>query len=98
MSIEQKQIQAFQWLSEALTTIIQQAVATEIQKANSSIQLNPKDDSDKILTRDEVCKLLNVSTTTLHHWHNNKILVNSKVGRRVYYMKSDVMNKLNNVA
>ncbi len=92
-----KPIQLLQLSLEDLTTIIRQAVAIELKVVNLMTP-SPKDDSDKILTREEVCKLLNVSTTTLHHWHNNKTLVNSKVGRRVYYMKSDVMNKLNNVA
>ena len=58
---------------------------------------NPKDDSDKILTREEVCKLLKVSNTTLFHWNNEKVLVNHKIGRRVYYMKADVMAKLTNL-
>jgi hypothetical protein len=95
---EIKGFQVYQLSIEDLSQIVREAVATELQKINSIIQLNPKDDSDKILTRNEVCKLLNVSLVTLYHWNNNKILVNSKVGGRVYYMKSDVMNKLNNVA
>ena len=55
---------------------------------------NPTDDLDKILTREEVCKLLKISKTTLFHWNNEKVLVNHKIGRRVYYMKADVMAKL----
>jgi hypothetical protein len=75
--------------------MIRQSVATELQKVSNFIPTTPKDESDKILTREEVCKLLKVSTTTLHNWNISKILVNQKVGRRVYYKKSDVLAVLN---
>ena len=80
---------------EDMTCIMREIVASELQKAKEIISQTPKDDSDKILTREEVCKLLKVSNTTLFHWHNDKVLVNHKIGRRVYYMKADVMVKLN---
>lgn len=80
---------------EDMTNIMREIVASELQKAKELISPILKDDSDKILTREEVCKLLKVSTTTLFNWHNDKILENHKVGRRVYYMKADVMAKLN---
>ena len=89
------QIQVFQLSLEDLSTMIRQSVATELQKVSNFIPTTPKDESDKILTREEVCKLLKVSTTTLFNWNNDKILENHKVGRRVYYMKADVMAKLN---
>ncbi len=89
-------IQVFQLSLEELSTIIREAVATELNLVNSKAP-TPKDDSDKIMTREEVCKLLKVSTTTLFHWNNDKVLVNYKIGRRVYYMKADVMAKLTNL-
>ena len=89
------QIQVFQLSVEDLSTMIRQSVASELQKVSNLITKTPIDDSDKILTREEVCKLLKVSNTTLFHWHNDKVLVNHKIGRRVYYMKADVMAKLN---
>jgi hypothetical protein len=80
---------------EDMTCIMREIVASELQKAKGFISPNPIDDLDKILTREEVCKLLKVSNTTLFHWHNDKVLVNHKIGRRVYYMKAEVMDKLN---
>ena len=88
-------IQVYQLSLEDFSTMIRQSVATELQKVSNFISQTPKDDSDKILTREEVCKLLKVSNTTLFNWHNDKVLVNHKIGRRVYYMKADVMAKLN---
>lgn len=81
---------------ENMTSIMREVVATELQKVKELISLTPKeDDSDKILTREEVCKLLKVSLTTLFNWNNDKTLVNYKVGRRVFYMKTDVLALLN---
>ncbi len=80
---------------EDMTCIMREIVASELQKAKEIISPTPIDDLDKIMTREEVCKLLKVSNTTLFHWHNDKVLVNHKIGRRVYYMKADVMDKLN---
>ncbi len=80
---------------EDMTSIMRKIIASELQKAKELNSPTPKDDSDKILTREEVCKLLKVSTTTLHNWNISKILVNQKVGRRVYYMTSDVLAVLN---
>ena len=89
------QIQVFQLSVEDLSTMIRQSVATELQKVSNLISKTPKDDSDKILTREEVCKLLDVSTTTLFNWNRDGILVNQKLGRRVYYSKASVMSMFN---
>jgi phage terminase Nu1 subunit (DNA packaging protein) len=75
--------------------MIRQSVATELQKVSNLISKTSKDDSDKILTREEVCKLLDVSTTTLFNWNRDGILVNQKRGRRVYYSKASVMSMFN---
>ena len=80
---------------EDMTCIMREIVASELQKAKGIISPTPIDESDKILTREEVCKLLKVSLTTLFNWNNDKTLVNYKVGRRVYYMKTDVLALLN---
>lgn len=83
---------------EDMTGIIREVVATELQKVKEFISLTPKEeDSERILTRDDVCKLMKVSYTTLFNWNNDKILLNHKVGRRVYYRESDVMTLFNNL-
>jgi DNA-binding transcriptional MerR regulator len=47
-----------------------------------------------LLTRKEVSTLLNVSLVTLNKWEKLKILIPSKVGGRVLYIKGDVYRKL----
>ncbi len=92
------QIQVFQLSVEDLSTMIRQSVATELKKVSDLITKTPKDEnSDRALTRDEVCKLLDVSYTTLHNWNRDGILVNQKLGRRVYYSKASVMSMFNNL-
>ncbi len=84
-------IQVFQLSIEELSTIIKEAVASEF-----NVSLNQKtlknEDSNELLTREEVCKMLKVSNTTLFNWNNEGILKNYKVGRRVYYKREDVIN------
>lgn len=81
---------------DVMASTIREIVTSELQKVKELISVTPKeDDSDKVFTRKEVGKLLKVSMTTLFNWNNDKTLVNYKVGRRVYYNKSDVMAKLN---
>lgn len=53
--------------------------------------LQKKDDSqNRLLTRDEVCKMLNVSRTTLWHWNKIGYLRNVKIGKSVFYRASDI--------
>ena len=77
---------------DVMTITLREIVASELQKVKELIIPTPKDDSDNIMTREEVCKLLKVSNTTLFNWNNQKILENFKVGRRVYYKRQDVIN------
>ena len=55
---------------EVMANTIREIVVSEIQKVKELISLTPKEDeTDKILTREEVCKLLKVSPTTLFNWN-----------------------------
>ena len=83
-----------------LILLIKEAVKEEISKITDVIKLNSKEsETDSVLlTREETAKLLRVSTTSLYLWNRDKILENKKISNRVYYLKSDVMNKLNSVA
>ncbi len=77
---------------EVLADTIRDIVASELQKVMVlSTSSNKNENVDEILTRKQVCTLLKISNTTLFNWYNNKILVNYKIGHRVYYKKSDVL-------
>lgn len=81
---------------EDMSQIIKNIVAEEMQKALKSITPDCKEVGDEFLTREETSRILHVSNTTLFHWNKQKILVNNKINRRVYYKKAHVMKLLNN--
>ena len=89
--MEMKSILVFQLSMEDLSLLIRDAVKTELQKINEVIQLNPKTETPELLTRDDAKKMLKVSYTTLFHWNNSGVLKAKKLGRKVFYLRSDIM-------
>lgn len=51
-------------------------------------------DEDQILTREEAAKMLSVSLVTLWTWDKNDILQTYRVGNKIRYKKSDILNAL----
>ena len=81
-----------------LTELISNCVKAELQKISNVIQLNPKVENNELLSRKQASELLGVSYTTLFHWNNDKTLPAKKIGNKVFYQKSAIMDKINNVA
>ena len=50
---------------------------------------------NEILTRKQVMKMLDISSSTLWRWTESGDLKNLKIGNRVYFIYSDVINSLN---
>jgi excisionase family DNA binding protein len=51
-------------------------------------------DSDKLLTREETAKMLSISLVTLWDWTNKNILQAYRIGKKVRYKKSEVLEAL----
>lgn len=83
-----------------LFQLIKEAVKEELQKITNVIPLNlkEKENESELLTRRQTAELLKVSETTLFLWDRDKKLENKKIGNRVYYLKSEVINKIKTVA
>ncbi|QYS87172.1 helix-turn-helix domain-containing protein [Flavobacterium oreochromis] len=84
-----------------LQQLIKEAVKEELNKLTEVIKLkNPKESvqDSNLLTKKQTEELLKVSATTLYLWNRDNVLPNKKIGNRVYYLKTDVYNKLNTVA
>ncbi|MFK7058584.1 helix-turn-helix domain-containing protein [Flavobacterium oreochromis] len=83
-----------------LQQLIKEAVKEELNKLTEVIKLNPKESEQdsNLLTKKQTEELLKVSATTLYLWNRDNVLPNKKIGNRVYYLKTDVYNKLNTVA
>lgn len=79
---------------EDMSSVIRSIVSEELKKMENYLkpEVNKSNSLDDYLTREEVCKMLKVSNTTLFNWNNEGILKNYKVGRRVYYKREDVIN------
>ena len=59
-------------------------------------EMNDKAKEEKHLVPDEVARIFGVSKNTLWRWNKEKYLCQQKVGRRIFYKKSDVDALLNN--
>ena len=57
----------------------------------------PQPKEDKYLTRKEVCDLLKISVVTVHNWTKKGILNPLKIGNRLRFKESDVLNSLQSV-
>lgn len=76
--------------SEELESLISKAVGIALIKTNKS---NNK--QDEILTTEELCSWLKLSRVTVWHLTKNGILPFLRVGNQKRFLKSEVLNILN---
>lgn len=50
----------------------------------------PQEVEETMLSADEVCKVLGISSNSLWRWGKSGYLKGKKVGRKVFYRKSDI--------
>ena len=70
-----------------LRSVVGDVLREERQKAAEEAR---KGNTPDILSRREVCKLLNVGFSTLWRWEKIGYLIPVKAGRKVHYLKTDV--------
>ncbi len=80
-----------------LTELISNCVAKQLEKI-VNLTVKPQKTESEILTREEVKNLLKISYTSLWKYNKKKTLIARKANGKVFYMRQDVMNLLNNVA
>jgi hypothetical protein len=74
-----------------LEEIIKQAVKTQLQEfSKSNIIYNP----NELLTRTEACSFLKINMTTLWNWSKKGKIISYGIGNRVYYKKSELLDRL----
>lgn len=88
MNIENKRIQVFETSIEDLVNQIVSTVRNEIEQLGQN--LNEKPDTDKLLTRKEVCQKLQIHESTLNRWMKNKTLERIAIEGRIYFRSSDI--------
>jgi hypothetical protein len=78
---------------EMISSIVEDRVSAILNKKHVD------DDSEKLLSPKEAVKLFTpeISTKTISNWTKLKLIPVQKVGRKVFYKKSDVLNAANNI-
>jgi len=75
---------------------LQQLIGTSVRNGIQELQkeLQSKDNSEELMTRDETCKFLKIDSSTLWAWTNNGKVKAYGIGARRYYKKSELMECL----
>lgn len=92
-----KSIQFIGLSIEDLQGFIKEAVASEIERARE-IFATPNPEEKDLLTREEAKDFLKVSYTSLWSYGKKKLITPKSLGGRVYYLKSELLNLINNDA
>ena len=84
-------LQFIQTTPEALADLIKEGVKSQLAELKKDLQThNP----DELLSRDEVCKLLQIDSSTLWHWTNKGKITAYGIGNRRYYKKTELLESL----
>ena len=81
-------------LLESLTVEqLQQLIGTSVKNGIIELQkeLQTKDNSEELMTREETCQFLKIDSSTLWAWTNNGKVKAYGIGARRYYKKSEIM-------
>ena len=75
---------------------LQQLIGTSVKNGILELQkeLQSKDNSEELMTREETCKFLKIDSSTLWAWTNNGKVKAYGIGARRYYKKSELMECL----
>ena len=84
-------------LIETLTVEqLQQLIGTSVKNGILELQkqLQDKDNSEELLTREETCNFLKIDSSTLWAWTNNGKVKAYGIGARRYYKRSELLECL----
>jgi hypothetical protein len=75
---------------------LQQLIGTSVQSGIIELQkeIQTKDNSDELMTREETCKFLKIDSSTLWAWTNNGKVKAYGIGARRYYKKNEILECL----
>lgn len=84
-------------LLESLTVEqLQQLIGTSVKNGIVELQkeLQTKDNSEELMTREETCQFLKIDSSTLWAWTNNGKVKAYGIGARRYYKRSELLECL----
>ncbi len=75
---------------------LQQLIGTSVKNGILELQkeLQTKNNSEELMTREETCQFLKIDSSTLWAWTNNGKVIAYGIGARRYYKKSELMECL----
>ena len=84
-------------LLESLTVEqLQQLISTSVKNGIQELQkeLQTKDNSEELMTREETCQFLKIDSSTLWAWTNQQKVKAYGIGARRYYKRSELLECL----
>ncbi|PWA05681.1 helix-turn-helix domain-containing protein [Flavobacterium psychrotolerans] len=83
-------------LKELSVEQLQQLIGTSVKNGIQEFQkdLQTKDNSEELLSRDEACKFLKIDSSTLWAWTNKGKVTAYGIGARRYYKRSELLECL----
>jgi hypothetical protein len=75
---------------------LQQLIGTSVRNGIIELQkeLQTKDNSEELMTREETCQFLKIDSSTLWAWTNNGKVKAYGIGARRYYKRSELLECL----
>lgn len=77
---------------EQLQQLVSTSVRTGIQELQKELQ--SKDNSEELMTREETCQFLKIDSSTLWAWTNKGKVKAYGIGARRYYKRSELLQCL----
>ena len=77
-----------------LCELIKRSVAESFDSELKSFLKNSSKEEEQLLTINEACQIFKVSKVTIHKWKKNKILPFHRIGRKIYFKRSELINSL----
>lgn len=96
--MKEKTIQLVELSIEDFSSLIQNAVASELQNTNILKPYGSASEKEDLLTREEARNLLKTSYTSLWKYDRDGLLPAKRIAGRVYYLRSELLNLLNGAA
>lgn len=87
------EVKIIQTTPSELSSLISDSVKKELE--NFKRELSKSNSSEDLLTREETCELLSINLSTLWSYTKTGKLPSKKIGNRVYYLKSEILEALN---
>ena len=78
-----------------LCELIKKSVAESFSNELKLFLKDSTKEQEPLLKIEEACQLLKVSKVTIHKWKKQNKIQSYRIGRKIYFKKSELLNSLN---